>query len=105
VSTLGSTGKATVKPSFGYSYSLQPCAPAGALTAIMATMKVMRRIFDVLRIEIGGLQPRTSYAVARTIGSIGSACRCDCVGRTGVPQIAGVPRKGTDNQWRKNPPR
>jgi hypothetical protein len=48
VSTLGSAGKAAVKPSFGYSYSLQPCALAGALAAIMATMKVMRRIFDVL---------------------------------------------------------
>jgi hypothetical protein len=29
-------------------YSLQPCALAGALAAIMATIKVMRRIFDVL---------------------------------------------------------
>jgi hypothetical protein len=45
---LGSAGKAAVKPSFGYSYSLQPCALAGALAAIMATMKAMRRIFDVL---------------------------------------------------------
>jgi hypothetical protein len=43
---LGSAGKAAVKVSFGYSYSFQPSAPAGVLAANMATMKVMRRIFQ-----------------------------------------------------------
>ena len=66
VLTLGSAGKATVKPSFGYAYSLQLCAPTGALAAMAATMKAMRRIFDVLG-RGRSSQPLTSYAVARVL--------------------------------------